>query len=232
MSAVNAQQSAWHREGVQVHHTAIIERDVELGPNSMVWDNAHIRHGARIGSECIVGEKTYIAYDVRVGNRVKLNAMVYICAGVEIEDMVMIAAGATFTNDCYPRAMDVSLRGLETSDPTAETLHTKVCRGATIGANATVGPGITLGEFCMVGMGSVVTRSVPPFALVVGNPARLVGHVCVCGHRLARTYDALSSPERVACQRCERSYEWANDELTLASPLVLGPDATVHEVLY
>ena len=142
-----------------LHPTAIVEPGCAIGNGTAVWDNVHIRRGARIGRKCIVGEKTYIAYDVVIGDLVKLNASVYICAQVEIEDGVMVAAHTVFTNDRFPRACDPDLRDLQTSDPTAETLWTRVKRGTTIGANCTIGPGLTLGEFCMVGMGSEIGRA-------------------------------------------------------------------------
>ena len=120
----------------------------------------------------------------------------------------MLSAGVVFTNDRFPRAMNRELTALETSDPTDETLATRVKRGSTIGANATIGPGVTLGAFSMVGMGSVVTRNVPEQALVGGNPARVTGYVCVCGPRLV-TMD-LPPPigTSLECERCRRKYEW------------------------
>ena len=133
-----------------------------------------------------MGEKSYVAYDVVIGNFVKINASVYICAQVTIEDFCMISAHTVFTNDRFPRAGNRALTGLETSDVTDETLATRVARGTTIGANATIGPGVTLGEFSMVGMGSVVTRSIAPHALVIGNPARQAGWVCICGHPIQK----------------------------------------------
>lgn len=190
-----------------VHPTAIIEEKVTLGEGTRVWDSVHIRHGASIGRSCIIGEKSYIAYDVRIGDFVKLNASVYVCAGVVIEDFCMLSAHTVFTNDRFPRAGNQELTGLETSDPTEETLETRVGRGVTTGANSTIGPGVTLGEFCMVGMGSVVTKNVPPHALVLGNPALRVGWVCVCGHPLLRFDPGESQAKQsVTCQRCQRSY--------------------------
>jgi UDP-2-acetamido-3-amino-2,3-dideoxy-glucuronate N-acetyltransferase len=170
-----------------VHSTAIIEDGVTLGFGTSVWDNVHIRHGASIGDECIIGEKTYIAYDVRIGNRVKLNANVYVCAGVTIEDGVMISAGTVFTNDRFPRAATNDLSALRPSEPDDRTLETRVSAGATIGANATIGPGLVIGRYAMVGMGSVVTKSIPDHHLVIGNPARSVGMVCRCGELLVRS---------------------------------------------
>ena len=116
----------------------------------------------------------------------------------------MISAQVVFTNDRYPRATDPELLELQTSDPTQETLPTVVRRGVTIGANATIGPGLEIGEFAMVGMGATVTRDVPPYALVLGSPARLAGFVCRCGHRLAKEHE--NGNERWKCDRCDRRY--------------------------
>jgi acetyltransferase-like isoleucine patch superfamily enzyme len=182
-----------------IHPTALVEAGVEIGSGTSVWDNVHIRGPATIGSDCIVGEKTYIAYGVTIGDRVKINAFVYICTGVSIEDGVMVSAGTTFTNDRYPRATSSDLTALKSSDPDEDTLETVVREGATIGAAATIGPGIEIGRFAMVGMGSVVTRTVPDFGLVVGNPARRIGSVCRCG-------EPLPAGAEVQCDRCGLAY--------------------------
>ena len=172
-----------------------------------VWDNVHLRSGARIGHDCIIGEKTYIGPGVRIGNFCKINAFVYVCTGVEIEDGVMVSAGAIFTNDRFPRATADDLRALRSSDPDEHTLATYVRRGATIGAGAVVGCGIEIGAFSMIGMGSVVTRSIAPHHLVCGNPARLAGCVCRCGQLLHRFEAERASSWRGACPLCSRSYE-------------------------
>ncbi|HEX6962323.1 MAG TPA: acyltransferase [Lacipirellula sp.] len=193
---------------VRIHPTAIIEPGVTLGAGTSVWDSVHIRHGAALGEECIVGEKTYIAYDVKIGHRVKLNAMVYICYGVTIEDGVMISAGTVFTNDVFPRATTPALVQLRSSDPDEETQETIVAAGATIGAGCTIGSNLRIGRFAMVGMGSVVTRDVADFHLVVGNPARSIGAVCACGHPIAK-WPAAAPPEHLAteCVKCGAGYE-------------------------
>jgi acetyltransferase-like isoleucine patch superfamily enzyme len=165
----------------RIHSTAIIEEGVTIGEGSSVWDNVHIRHGAEIGEECIVGEKSYIAYDVKIGHRVKINAMVYICAAVTIEDGVMISASTTFTNDRFPRATTPDLKQLRSSDPDEHTLPTLVREGATIGAGCTIGNDLEIGRWAMIGMGSLVTKSVPDFHLAIGSPARSIGAVCKCG---------------------------------------------------
>lgn len=170
----------------RIHPTAIVEDGVQIGEGSSIWDHVHIRRNARIGRYCIVGEKTYIAYDVVIGDLCKLNANVYVCTGVTIEDGCMLCAHVVFTNDVMPRSTDPDVTRLGDSAPGEHTLQTIVRRGATIGANATIGPGLELGSFSMVGMGSVVTRDVPAHGLVVGNPARMVGLVARGGERVWR----------------------------------------------
>lgn len=191
----------------RVHPTAIVEEGVEIGPGSAVWDSVHIRRGARLGEECIVGEKTYIAYDVRIGHRVKINAMVYVCAAVTIEDGVMVSAGTVFTNDRFPRATTPDLRSPRPSEPDEHTLPTLVREGATIGAGSTIGNDLVIGRFAMVGMGSVVTRTVPDFHLVLGNPARPTGCVCRCGQLLLRFHARDGDRfQRAECAACGRVY--------------------------
>lgn len=183
----------------RIHSTAIIEENVTLGEGTSIWDNVHIRHGATLGDECIVGEKSYVAYDVKIGNRVKINAMVYICAEVTIEDGVMISAGTTFTNDRFPRATFPDLKTLRPSEPDEHTLATLVREGSTIGAGCIIGNGLEIGRWAMVGMGSVVTRSVPDFHLVIGSPARSIGAVCKCGLLFHRFGDNASGSYACEC---------------------------------
>ena len=193
---------------VRIHPTAIIENDVTLGDGTSVWDNAHIRHGARLGEECLVGGKTLIAYDVSIGSRVKINSAAYICNGVTIEDGVMVSAGVIFTNDRFPRAATNDLSELRPSTPDEHTLPTLVREGATIGAGAIIGCDLTIGRFAMVGMGSVVTRSIPDFHLVIGNPARSIGCVCRCGEPLVKWNEQQSEqPIAIRCAACGWEYE-------------------------
>jgi UDP-2-acetamido-3-amino-2,3-dideoxy-glucuronate N-acetyltransferase len=204
---------------VRVHPTAIIEDGVEIGEGSSVWDNVHIRRNARIGVDCIIGEKTYLAYDVRIGDRVKINAFVYVCNAVTIEDGVMISAGTVFTNDRFPRATTSDLRQLRSSDPDEHTLPTLVREGATIGANCTVGNDLTIGRFAMVGMGSVVTRNVDDFHLVIGQPARPYGCVCRCG-QLLKTFDSQDETSSITleCPACGLGYQLDGKEVTELNP--------------
>lgn len=190
---------------VRIDPTAIVEERVTLGAGTSVWSHVHIRHDTEIGEQCIVGEKTYIAYGVWIGNRVKINSFVYICNAVTIQDGVMISAGTIFTNDRFPRATTPDLLELRGSEPDEDTLPTLVSEGATIGACCVIGNDLTIGRFAMVGMGAVVTKSIPDFHLVVGSPARSVGAVCRCGPMLAK-WDELSLPAALTCAKCQRAY--------------------------
>ncbi|MFO1128633.1 MAG: acyltransferase [Rhodospirillales bacterium] len=199
---------------VRIHPTALIEPGVEIGDGTSIWDNVHVRGPARIGRDCIVGEKSYVAYDVVIGDRVKINAFVYICAAVTVETGVMISAGTTFTNDRFPRATTPDLSALRGSGPDEHTLPTLVKEGATIGARAVIGNDLSIGRFAMVGMGAVVTRTVPDFALVVGHPARIIGFVCRCGEPFVR----FPAGERPAdghhnCKVCDLTYSIGNGEV-------------------
>lgn len=199
-----------HKEprGVRIHPTAMVEDGVRIGSHTSIWDNVHIRHGAVLGEECIVGEKSYIAYDVVIGNRVKINAFVYICAAVTIEDGVMLSAGTIFTNDRFPRATTPDLKQLRGSAPNEHTLPTLVRGGATIGAGCVIGNDLSIGRFAMVGMGSVVTKSVPDFYLVMGQPARPVGVVCKCGPLVYRfAGNPAEADADAACADCGLRYE-------------------------
>lgn len=217
---------------VRVHPTAIVEPGVQLGPGTSVWDGVHIRRDARLGAECIVGGKTYIAYEVQIGDRVKINSFVYICNAVTIEDGVMISAGVIFTNDRFPRATTVDLAQLRSSDPDEATLPTLVRQGATIGAGSIVGCGLEIGRWAMIGMGSLVTRSVPDFHLALGQPARSVGCVCRCGQVVARfdeTQDDAERPVRHSCPACGLTYTLRGQQVTEdAPPSEVVPRAATH----
>ncbi len=162
-------------ESAKVHRTAVVSLRAKLGENTKVWHFSHIMEGAVIGPDCTIGQNCFIAAGVRIGRGVKLQNNVSVYEGVTIEDEVFCGPSVVFTNVLNPRAF-VSRRG--------EFRATRVCRGASIGANATVVCGITLGEYCLVGAGAVVHRDVQPFALVVGVPARRMGWVSRWGERL------------------------------------------------
>ncbi len=206
----------------RIHPTALIEDDVLIREGTSVWDSVHIRHHSELGEQCIVGEKTYIAYGVKIGNRVKINAMVYICNAVTIEDGVMISAGTIFTNDRFPRATTPDLKELRSSDPDEHTLSTLVREGSTIGAGCTIGNDLVIGRWAMVGMGSVVTKSVPDFHLVLGAPARSIGAVCRCGQLMVKfPTDAPANFEHIECPTCGLEYSIHNGDVT---ELALTPE--------
>lgn len=180
----------------RIHPAAEIEAGVEVGPRTAVWSGVHLRGpGTVVGADCIVGERTYLAPGVQVGDLVKINADVYLCTGVTLEDAVMVGAGVVFTNDRYPRATTPDLRALRPSEADESTLPTRVETGATVGAASVVGCDLTIGRFAMVGMGAVVTRSVAPFHLVVGQPARPVAIVSRAGAPILR-FSGARPPDR------------------------------------
>ncbi|MGQ9481433.1 acyltransferase [Chloroflexus sp.] len=183
-----------------IHPTATVDPQAQIGDNTRVWHWTQIREDVVIGSESIIGKGCYFDAGVRVGSRVKIQSNVSVFRGVTIEDGVFVGPHACFTNDKTPRAinLDGTLKGLEDWTVTP----TLVKYGASIGANATIVCGITIGRFAMVAAGSVVTRDVPDYGLVMGNPARLAGYVCPCGSRLpggpTRQTEARTCP---ACGR-------------------------------
>jgi acetyltransferase-like isoleucine patch superfamily enzyme len=173
-------QDEWLR--AIIHPTATVDRGARIGHGARVWHWTQVRDGAVIGAESIIGKGCYIDSDVQIGCRVKIQSNVSVFHGVTIEDGVFVGPHVCFTNDKAPRAInpDGSLKGADDWTVTP----TRVCYGASVGANATVVCGVTVGRFCLVAAGAVVTRDVPDYGLVAGNPARLVGYVCACGQRL------------------------------------------------
>lgn len=203
-----------------VHPSAIVEPGVTLGDGTRVWDAAHVRGPATVlGRDCIVGGKTYIAYGVTIGDRCKINSACYVCTAVTIGTGVFVGAGTVFTNDRFPRAATPELDALLPSDPDESTLPTVVEDGVTLGARTTIGCGLTIGRFAMVGMASTVTADVPAFHLVVGTPARTVGVVCRCGLPVLRVRagDAVPDHDRLACA-CGRSYRTRGGLVTELEP--------------
>jgi acetyltransferase-like isoleucine patch superfamily enzyme len=162
-----------HAASVSVHQHALVEPGARIGPGTCVWAFAHILPGAVIGQDCNICDQTFIENDVVVGDRVTIKCGVQLWDGVPLGDDVFVGPNATFTNDPFPRS-----RQRPMSFP-----RTFVCNGASIGANATILPGLTIGQAAMVGAGAVVTKDVPPEAIVVGNPARIVGYVKPDGSR-------------------------------------------------
>ena len=171
-------------EGVQVHPRALVETG-EVGAGTRVWAFAHLAPGSRVGRDCNVCDHTFVEGGVVVGDRVTIKSGIYLWDGVTVEDDVFLGPNVVFTNDLYPR----SRRRPEAWTPTL------VRAGASVGANATLVAGITVGRYAMVGAGAVVTRDVPDFGLVIGNPARLAGHVGRAGRPLVVDGERGTCPE-------------------------------------
>lgn len=189
---------------IRIHPTAEVSEEAAVGENSSIWHHAQVRAGARIGKNCILGKGVYIDADVVIGDNVKIQNYVSVYHGVTIEDGVFIGPHVCFTNDLRPRAINPD-GSLKAPDDWVLT-KTLVRSGAALGANSTIICGITIGQWAMVGAGSVVTRDVPDYGLVFGNPARLRGFVCACGSRLEKT----SRSEDMVLTRCVECGELIN----------------------
>jgi UDP-2-acetamido-3-amino-2,3-dideoxy-glucuronate N-acetyltransferase len=213
-------QEATHQvidPSARVHATADLEDDVSVGPGTSIWHRAQIRTGARIGAGCIIGRDVFIDEGVALGDRVKVQNAALVYHGVTVEDGVFIGPNAILTNDRYPRAITPTGALARADDWTVSpiTLHT----GCSIGAGAVVVAGVEIGRFATIGAGAVVTHSVTDHALMVGNPARRLGWVCLCGARLleASGHPVPSEPEKYAtdptlhCPRCGRRYDYIFD---------------------
>ena len=157
------------------HQTAIIDEGCQIGDGTKIWHFSHIMSGAIVGSNCNIGQNVVISPLVVLGNNVKVQNNVSVYTGVTCEDDVFLGPSVVFTNVINPRSA-INRKN--------QYLATKVCKGASIGANATVVCGITIGTFAMIGAGSVITKDIQPYALVMGNPARQTGWVSEYGHKL------------------------------------------------
>lgn len=180
-----------------MHESAYVDDGVELGEGSKVWHFSHILSGCRIGRNCSIGQNVMIGPNVPVGDNCKIQNNVSLYKGVELEDGVFCGPSSVFTNVINPRAE------VERKD---EFRITRVRRGATIGANATIVCGNELGEYCLIAAGAVVTKSVPAFALMAGVPARRIGWVSRSGEIL---------DEKLICPRTGERYEMVGDVLQL-----------------
>lgn len=178
------------RNNIYVHESSYVDANVFIGENTRIWHFCHIQTGARIGSNCSLGQNVNISNNVVIGNGVKIQNNVSVYEGVELEDDVFCGPSSVFTNDLTPRAKYP--KGHENYKKTL------VKKGATIGANATIVCGHTIGEWAMIGAGAVVTKDVPSHALMLGNPARRADWVCECGNRLH---------SRLVCSSCGRRYQ-------------------------
>jgi UDP-2-acetamido-3-amino-2,3-dideoxy-glucuronate N-acetyltransferase len=180
-----------------VHETAVVDDGAVIGSGSRVWHFSHIMEGARLGASCNLGQNVYIGKNVVLGSNVKVQNNVSVYTGVTLEDDVFLGPSAVFTNVRNPRS------AVNRQD---ELSHTYVKKGATIGANATIICGVTLGAYAFVGAGAVVTRDVPEYALVLGNPSRHIGWMSAYGCRL--TFD---DQYRATCPESGQVYQYTNN---------------------
>lgn len=195
-------------EDIFIHNTADVSRDTKIGNGTRIWQHCQVREKAVIGQNCILSKGVYIDIGVKIGNNVKIQNGISVYQGVTIEDGVFCGPHCVFTNDKKPRSInpDGSLKGGD--DWQIST--TLVKKGASIGAHATIVCGITIGQWAMVGAGAVVTKSIPDYGLVIGNPARLYGFVCPCGAKLPVSIiskkETISSDqkefEKIFCSEC------------------------------
>lgn len=183
---------------VRIHPTADVSKAAKIGDSTQIWHEVQVREGAHIGTHCRLGKGVYIDTNVIVGDYCKIQNRVSIYQGVTLGDRVFVGPHVCFTNDLHPRATRPDWEDHDGEDRMAEweIVRTVVEDGASIGANATILCGITIGESAMIGAGAVVTKDVPPHALVYGNPATVQGYVCDCGRKL---------DPRMFCAHCKKT---------------------------
>jgi len=193
------------RDDVYIHPTADVSDAAEIGAQTRVWHQAQVREGAVIGRGCILGKGSYVDKDVRVGNNCKLQNGVFVFHGFNLEDGVFLGPGAMLLNDKHPRAINPD--GTLKSDADWIASEGLIGYGAAVGGGAVILPGVKVGRMALVGAGAVVTRDVPERGIVAGNPARLRGFACDCGHVLTR------QGTKYTCANCGRSYEISADAI-------------------
>ena len=177
----------------KIHDTAVIDQGAEIGRGTRIWHFVHVSEGATIGADCVLGQNVFVGRNVRIGDRARIQNNVSVYTGVTIDDDVFLGPSCVFTNVLNPRAH------VDRKDEFSETW---VRKGVTVGANATIVCGVELGSYAFVGAGSVVTRTAPAHALLLGNPARIGGWVCRCGEVL---------PPNGCCGRCGDRHEITNE---------------------
>ncbi|MCX7922458.1 MAG: N-acetyltransferase [Clostridia bacterium] len=183
-----------------IHESSYIDEPCEIGDGTRVWHFSHIMSNCKIGKDCNIGQNVVISPDVIIGNNVKIQNNVSVYTGVICEDDVFLGPSCVFTNVINPRS-HVNRRG--------EYRKTVVKKGATIGANSTIVCGYDIGKYAFVGAGAVVTKSIPDYALVVGNPARIKGWVCKCGEKLL-----FDNSGEASCKVCNEKYSKENEVVT------------------
>ena len=180
-----------------IHPTALIEPNVNIGYGTKIWAFVHILSGATIGEDCNICDNCFVESDVTIGNRVTIKSGAYLWDGIALEDDVFVGPCVAFTNDIFPRSKQYLTK----------PVPTLVKKGASLGANSTIVAGIVIGEYAMIGAGSVVTRDIPSHALFYGNPAKFHGWVCCCSIKLS-----FSGPITIC--KCGSQYELKESVIT------------------
>ena len=186
-----------------VHESSFVDKGVQIGKGTRIWHFSHIQSGARIGAECILGQNVNVGNNVKVGNYCKIQNNVSIYEGVELQDYVFCGPSMIFTNIRLPRS-EFPQQGNKYYEKTL------VKKSASIGANATIICGITIGEYALIGSGSVVTKDVPAFALVIGNPGKITGWVSKIGERLV-----FNDRDIAICNKNGEKYQLINNHVKL-----------------
>jgi len=183
-----------NKKDLYIDKTSVV-KTTKIGKGTKIWQFVVILEGAKIGEDCNICSHCFIENNVTIGNSVTIKNGVQIWDGIVIEDYVFIGPNVTFTNDLYPRSKNTNF----------VPVKTKIRRGASIGANSTIIPGITIGKYSIIGAGSVVTRNVCDFALVYGNPATLKGFVCSCGEKLT-DIESIRDEKMLLCNKCKKRF--------------------------
>jgi acetyltransferase-like isoleucine patch superfamily enzyme len=183
-----------------VHPTAEVSSEAKIGAGTRIWHQAQIRQNVHIGEQCIIGKGAYIDFDVMIGHRCKLQNGVYVYHGATLEDGVFLGPGVMLLNDKNPRAINAD--GSLKTEADWQVSPTHIGLGAGVGGGAIILPGVSLGKWAIVGSGAVVTRNVPDYGLVYGNPARLAGFVCPCGQRLVLSQE-MGEATHLECSHCQ-----------------------------
>ncbi len=188
------------RVDVRIHPTAEVSDRAQIAPGTRIWNQCQVREDAKIGCNCILGKDVYVDFGVQIGDNVKIQNCSLIYHGVTIEAGVFIGPAVVLTNDKYPRAInpDGSLKGND--DWVVGPI--RICYGASLGARTVVLPDVTIGRFALVGSGSVVTKNVPDQAIVVGNPAHIIGWACKCGRKMDEV-----EPGLYRCPACNAEFK-------------------------
>lgn len=180
-----------------VHESSYVDKRCTIGKGTKIWHFSHIMVNCQIGEKCTIGQNVVISPDVIIGNGVKIQNNVSVYTGVICEDDVFLGPSCVFTNVINPRSF------IERKN---EYKKTVIGKGASIGANATIVCGNNIGKYAFIGAGAVVTKNVPDYSLTVGNPARIIGHVCQCGERLY-----FNEEDNITCKTCGKKYVKKND---------------------